>query len=75
MTERGRRGLAWAGFLGLVALHLDFWRPQRVVLWFGWVPEELLYRLGWMALAWLYLLWVCRALWRGSDGPDGEGLG
>jgi len=65
---RTRRVIAWAGFLVLLALHLDFWRPQRAVLWFGWVPEELLWRLAWMALAWIYLLFVASALWR--DDPE-----
>ena len=55
------RWLAWLGFAALLALHLDFWRPQRARLWFGWMPEEILWRLGWMALAWLYLWLVMRA--------------
>ena len=57
------RALAWAGFLALLVLHLDFWRPQRDVLWFGWMPEELLWRLGWMGLAGLYLVFFCRRIW------------
>jgi hypothetical protein len=35
-----------------------------VRLWFGWLPEEALYRLAWMLLAWLYLLWFCTQVWR-----------
>ncbi len=61
---RTRRVIAWALFLVLLALHLDFWRPQRAVIWFGCVPEELLYRLAWMALAWVYLAYVCAVHWR-----------
>ena len=52
---RGKRVVAWLGFAALLALHLDFWRPQRpdeVTLYFGWVPGELAWRLVWMALAW-----------------------
>lgn len=45
-------------------LHLDWWRPQRETLWFGWLPEELLYRLLWMLCAWGYLLFLCSRLWR-----------
>jgi len=56
--------LLWGGFVLLVLGHLDSWRAQRVVLYFGWIPEELLYRLVWMALAWAYLLYVCRYHWR-----------
>jgi len=59
-----QRWIAWGGFLALLGLHLDFWRPQRVVLWFGWMPEELAYRLAWMALAWIYLVHVCAVVWR-----------
>jgi len=45
-------------------LHLDFWRPQRVVVYMGWIPEELLYRCVWMLFAWAYLLYVCKVHWR-----------
>ena len=61
---RLQRWIGWGGFVLLLALHLDFWRPQRVVIWFGWMPEELLYRLVWMALAWIYLVYVCTVHWR-----------
>ena len=64
MSPRAHRLLAWGGFLGLLLLHLDFWRPQRVVVYMGWIPEELLYRCVWMLLAWAYLLYVCRVHWR-----------
>ena len=73
-TPRGRRDsmgrdvvLAWLGAGVLLVLHLDFWRPQRVRLVLGWMPEELAWRLAWMVLAWLYLLFVCARVWR-----DGE---
>jgi hypothetical protein len=64
VNRRTANALAWVGALALVALHLDFWRPQRVVLYFGWLPEELAYRLAWMGLAALYLVFVCRFVWR-----------
>ena len=66
MRIRAQRAILWVCFVLLALGHLDFWRPQRVVLYFGWVPEELLYRLVWMFLAWLYLLYVCRYHWRGE---------
>ena len=56
--------LAWSGFALLLILHLDFWRPQVARLHFGWLPEELAWRLGWMLLAWLYLVWFCARVWR-----------
>ncbi len=56
--------LAWVGFLLLLVLHLDSWRAQRDVIYFGWMPEELAYRLAWMVLAWAYLLWFCSRVWR-----------
>lgn len=47
----------------LVVLRLDFWRNERPVVWLGWVPEELAWRLGWMGLAFLYLVWFCACVW------------
>lgn len=65
--------LAWAGALALIALHNDAWledwlpgalsREARAQLWFGVLPGELAYRIGWMLLAWLYLAWFCRVIW------------
>ncbi|MEQ9321125.1 MAG: hypothetical protein RIF41_18320 [Polyangiaceae bacterium] len=64
MGERGHRVVAWVGGLSLLALHLDFWRPQRAVLYAGWLPEELLYRIVWLGLAWLYMLYFTSRVWR-----------
>ena len=58
------RALAWVFGLALLALHLDFWRPQRPELWFGWIPEELMWRLAWMGAAFVYLLYFTRCVWR-----------
>ena len=58
------RYVAWAGFILLIVLHVDFWREQSATLYFGWVPEELAYRLVWMVLAWLYLIYFTRYVWR-----------
>ena len=66
-SGRRDRVLAWLGLAVLLVLHLDSWRPQRAVLYFGWMPEEPLWRLGWMFLAWLYLLWFCARLWRSPE--------
>ena len=65
--NRGVIVLAWAGFLALVFLHLDFWRPQGETFRVGWIPDELGYRLVWVALAWLYLLFVCAFVWRSDE--------
>ncbi len=64
------RAIGWGGFLVLLFLHLDFWRPQRVVLYFGWLPEELLYRLIWMLLAFFYLVHHCTYLWTRDEAED-----
>ncbi len=65
--------IAWSGGVLLLILHLDFWRPQRVALYGGWLPEELLYRLVWMLLAWLYLMYFCARIWRSkADEQVGE---
>ena len=63
MSRRTSVVIAWIGFGVLLVLHLDFWRTQRAEIYFGWMPEELLYRLCWIALAWLYLLFVCAFVW------------
>jgi hypothetical protein len=70
MKRRGSIVVAWLGLLVLVALHIDFWRPQRAVFHFGWIPEELLYRLAWVLLAWVYLLFVCSVVWTSSPEPE-----
>jgi hypothetical protein len=56
--------VAWLGGVLLILLHLDFWRPQRPRLYFGFLPEEMAYRIVWMLLAFLYLLWFTRYVWR-----------
>lgn len=64
MKRRADVATGWLGFALLAFLHVDFWRSSPPTLHFGWVPEELLYRLGWIVLAWLYLCFVCARLWR-----------
>ena len=63
------RARAWIGGLLLLVLHLDFWRPQRPVLWLGAVPEELGYRVIWFVLAGLYLAWFCHRFFR-EETPE-----
>ena len=57
------RWAAWAGFLALLALHLGPWRPAGGRAWLGWIPGELAWRLAWMLLAWLYLVFFCARVW------------
>ena len=57
------------GFALLLFLHLDFWRPRSSELYFGWLPEELGYRVLWMLLAWAYLVFFCRWLWPEATEP------
>ena len=61
------RAIAWGGFVLLLVLHHDFWRPQRAVLYFGWLPEELAWRLGFVVLSVAYLVFFCRSVWREED--------
>ena len=67
MNRRFDSHLAWILAAVLLVLHLDFWRPQSADLYWGWLPQEMAYRLGWMALAWLYLEWFTRRVWTGDD--------
>ena len=57
----------------LIAAHLDFWRPQREVVWFGWLPEELLWRLAWMVLAAAFVIHFTYFVWAGEDSEEGGG--
>lgn len=75
VSARGR--IAWVLAILLVALHLGFWdawdawrpdRPGQVRL--GWIPDELAWRLAWMALAFAYLLWFCGAVWRIEESEE-----
>ena len=59
--------LAAIGFVLLVVLHLDFWRPEGPLLLFGWLPSELAYRAVYVVLAWIYIVWICAAVWRTED--------
>jgi len=65
--RRFHRGIAWVGGLLLLVLHLDFWRPSRDVLYGGWLPEELAYRLLWILAAFLYLWHFCTRVWVKED--------
>ena len=65
--RRLEQALAVVGFAALIVLHVDFWRPQRPDIWLGWIPEELGYRLVWIAASWLYLLFFCGRIWRGDE--------
>lgn len=62
-TGKGSALAAVAGLVALLCLHLDLWRPLEQRPWFGWMPEELFFRLLWMGLAWLYLLWFTTFVW------------
>lgn len=63
MIPTKHRFIAWTGLILLLILHLDFWRPQRAVLYFGWLPEDMAYRLAWMVLAWVYLVYFTLKVW------------
>ena len=66
------RLFAWLGFVVLVFLHLDFWRPQRVELYWGWLPEEMAYRILWFIGDWLYVLYICGWVWQSSAPSNGR---
>ncbi len=69
MNRRTPHWIAACGFVVLLLLHLDFWRPQRGVLLLGWLPEELGYRLAYCVLAWFYILYICAWVWREESDP------
>lgn len=63
--------IAWVLGALLVAAHLVSPAGRAGVLHLGWIPDELAWRLAWMLLAWLYLEWFCRTIWR--DATPGAG--
>ncbi len=67
MSSRVERGLFWAAVAALLGLHmLGFGQGDRALL-LGWVPLDLGYRVGWMALAGAVVFWMTGRLW-----PDRE---
>ncbi len=68
MEPTTRKRLAWLGGVLLLALHLDFWRERGTELYFGWLPEELAWRIAWMLLAFGYLVWFCKSVWVEDEG-------
>jgi hypothetical protein len=63
VSRAAHRRIAWAGFVLLLVLHMDFWRPRSDVRLLGWLPEEVLWRLGWMGLAACYLAYLAWKVW------------
>ena len=57
--------------LALVAMHLFMAPPARLL--FGVLPAELALRLGWVALAILWLFLFARFVWRGEEQADEAG--
>jgi hypothetical protein len=63
LRRRAAQHLSVLCLIGLLVTHVDPWRPQRAEVWFGWLPEELLWRLLWMLAAWAFVAWFTRAVW------------
>jgi hypothetical protein len=64
--------IAAAGLGLLLGLHFDAWRPSDWPGTVAGVPGELVYRLAWMGLAYAYLAWFLRAVWRAERGEQAE---
>jgi hypothetical protein len=71
LRRRNRQRLSVVLFGLLLATHLDAWRPQREVLWLGWLPEELAWRLLWMLGAAAFVVWFTRAVWAQEGTREG----
>jgi len=66
---RRARVLAVLGTVLLFLLHNNWWSWNAdPVLLFGFLPLELLYRLGWVLLAAVVLWLAVRGWWPHSDG-------
>ena len=68
MGRRWERLVAALGLVALGVLHVDAWRSPGARVFLGWVPEELLYRLVWVLLAWGYLLLLFARFWTDEEG-------
>ena len=68
MSRRAAVTIAQIGFVVLLLLHLDFWRPQSTAFVFG-VPVELAYRCGYLLLAWGYMWFLCARVWPDDEVP------
>lgn len=69
MSRRQHTALSVAWGLALYVAHHHVWRddPAAPRLLLGWMPVELAWRLGWMALAALFLAHLCARVWRAED--------
>ncbi|MEM7248835.1 MAG: hypothetical protein AAF533_26120 [Acidobacteriota bacterium] len=65
MAVRDARKLPLLAFavLVMVALHNIRWGRSDGGALLGWVPFELAYRMGWVALGALVLSWILNATW------------
>jgi hypothetical protein len=61
--RRLESGLRWCALALLLFLHHDSWRERTDALRFGFLPDELVWRLCWIvaAVAWLFWLTTPRA--------------
>lgn len=58
------RLVAMLGFVVLLVLHFDAWRTPSAAPWWGWLPDELGWRLLWMLGALGYLWWFTSRFWK-----------
>ncbi len=70
MTRRTALVVSTFGSLLVVVLHLDFWRPRGGLLLWGWLPEELAYRVAVLLLAWAVMLFICGRVWREDEADE-----
>lgn len=65
MSRRSHITLSVAAFVVLFVLHHDGWRDDSdSALLFGWLPQELAYRLAWMGGAFLFLVHLTSCVWK-----------
>jgi hypothetical protein len=72
-VPRLRLLIAWAVPIALLLIH-QIAAPRGGELWLG-LPEEWWLRLGWCAVAWVYLAWFARAVWTDEEATDGGAEG
>ena len=63
MTRRLETALFWLAVIALLCAHMLGFGQGTQPLLLGWLPIDLAYRVAWMGMAALLVLWMTTRLW------------
>jgi hypothetical protein len=67
VNRRIERGLFWIAVVALLCAHmLGFGQAGRPLV-LGWLPIDLAYRIAWMGMAAVVVMWMTTRLWPEAD--------